>query len=193
MSTPDRPAHELRRHDRARSDAWICEFMRRAPWGFLATASDGRPFLNSNLFVYVEEEHAIFLHTARTGRTPENMAAPTRVTFSAAVMGRLLPADTALEFSVEFAAVVAFGSGRVLEAEEEKRLALQRLLDKYAPHLRPGRDYRPITSDELRRTAVYRVDVEAWSGKEKAAPEDFPGAFVVPTPRIPLCEADRGG
>ncbi len=55
--------------------------------------------------------------------------------------------------------------------------AFQLLLDKYAPHLRPGVHYRPTTDDELKRTAVYRLAIESWSGKRDAAPADFPGAF----------------
>lgn len=184
---------ELRRRDRSKDDAWIREFLRRAPWGFLATVSDGQPFLNSNLFVYVEDEHCIYLHTARTGRTPENLAEPRRVAFSAAVLGRLLPADEALEFSAEYGGVVVFGRARTLDDQEEKRSALELLLDKYAPHLRPGRDYRPITRKELRRTAVYRVDIDAWSGKEKVARPDFPGAFPPARPPIPLRASDAPG
>ncbi len=52
------------------------------------------------------------------------------------------------------------------------------LLDKYLPHLRPGEHYRPITDDELARTAVYAFQIESWSGKQKIAPADFPGAFT---------------
>ena len=92
-------------------------------------------------------------------------------------MGRLLPASTALEFSVEYAGVTVFGRATVVTDDEEARDGLQQLLDKYAPHLRPVRDYRPITADELARTAVYRIDIHEWGGKKKVAPADFPGAF----------------
>lgn len=174
----------LRRRDRGMDDAWIRAFLRRVPFGHLATVDDGQPFINSNLFVYEESEHALFLHTARTGRTPSNLGRPRRVAFSAAVMGRLLPADEALEFSAEYAGVVVFGTARTLSDPGQKELRLQRILDRYAPHLSPGRDYRPIMGRELERTGVYRVDVEAWSGKMKAASPDHPGAFTFPELRF---------
>ncbi len=60
------------------------------------------------------------------------------------------------------------------------------LLDKYAPHLTPGVDYRPTTDGELKRTAVYRIDVETWSGKQKEVTEDFPGAFSLDLPPVPF-------
>lgn len=168
--------------------------MEAAPFGFLATVGqDGQPFLNSNLFVYDRERHCIYLHTHRTGRTRENLAEPEKVAFGVAGMGRLLPAPEALEFSVEYAGVTAFGSGRIVEDEDEAKRALQMLLDKYAPHLRPGRDYRATTDDELARTTVYRVDVETWSGKQKEVERDFPGAFDVPQLRVPFHGANGAG
>lgn len=170
--------HEVRRRDRAKDEPWIKDFIAAAPHGVLATVREGQPFLNSNLFVYHEPEHVIYMHTARLGKTRANVEDDERVSFTAFSMGRLLPADEALEFSVEYAGVVAFGKGRLIEADDEKELALQLLLDKYAPHLRPERDYRPITVPELKRTAVFRIDIEAWSGKKKEEAADFPGAYL---------------
>ena len=159
------------------------DFIKQAPLGFLATVGDdGQPFLNSNLFVYDEDKHCIYLHTHRTGRTRDNFDGREKVAFSAAAMGRLLPAPEALEFSVEYAGVVV---GDVVEA----KAALQSLLDKYAPHLAAGEDYRPTTDEELARTAVYRIDIETWSGKQKEVEQDFPGAY--PLPPLPVPFPDR--
>ncbi len=177
---------QVRRQDRAVSDeAWIKAFLHRAPYGVLATSHKGQPFINSNLFVYDEAANAIYLHTARVGRTPANIEANGRVCFSISEMGRLLPADVALDFSVEYAGVTVFGTATVLTDEAEQRHALQMLLDKYFPHLRPGEDYRAITPEELRQTATYRLDIEQWSGKQKQVEAGFPGAFFYGQPPSP--------
>lgn len=179
----------VRRRDRAKEDAWVRAFLRAAPYGFLATVDEeGWPFLNSNLFVFDDGRRCVYLHTHRTGRTRDNLARGEKVAFSVAAMGRLLPAPEALEFSVEYAGVTVFGRGRVVDDEGEAKGALQALLDKYAPHLEPGRDYRPTTDDELQRTAVYRIDIETWSGKQKEVEEDFPGAFDLPALAVPFPE-----
>jgi nitroimidazol reductase NimA-like FMN-containing flavoprotein (pyridoxamine 5'-phosphate oxidase superfamily) len=171
------PPEQVRRSDRQVEDeGWMRDFISRAAYGTLATVHDGQPFINSNLFVYDANKHAIYLHTARVGRTRSNIEAYEQVCFSVSEIGRLLPADEALEFSVEYAGVTVFGRASIVEGQEA-RDALQMLLDKYAPHLRPGRDYRPIADDELKRTSVYRITIDAWSGKRKSAPPDFPGAF----------------
>lgn len=179
----DQPAHAMRRQDREKEDAWIQEYLLKAAYGALATVYDGQPFINSNLFVYDPDSHAIFLHTAHVGRTQATVSskdAGVAACFSAFSMGRMLPADEALEFSVEYEGVAVFGKIRVVEDNAAATQALQLLLDKYAPHLRPGRDYRPITADELKRTGVFRLDIDSWSGKKKEAAPDFPGAFVYP-------------
>jgi len=184
----------IRRRDRGEGEAWVKAYMTEATWGFMATVGeDGQPFLNSNLFVYDADRHCIYLHTHRTGRTRDNMDVADRVVFSVAAMGRLLPAPEALEFSVEYSGVMAFGRGYVIEDITEAKAALQMLLDKYAPHLKPERDYRPTTDDEIRRTAVYRIDIETWSGKEKSVEVDFPGAFDLPEMAIPFASGSSQG
>ena len=192
MTKEAQPINTVRRSDRAvEDDAWIKAFLHRAPVGVLATVSDDQPFINSNLFVYDEMSNTIYIHTARKGRTRDNVEAgtvtdrpergsatvPAKVCFHIFEMGRLLPADEALEFSVEYGGVTVFGRASVVSDLEEAREWLQRLLDKYAPHLRPGEHYRPIMDEELVRTAVMRIDIDSWSGKRKQVADDFPGAF----------------
>ena len=172
------PATEVRRKDRAVDDeAWMVAFLKRAAFGHMATVHGEQPFINSNIFVYDASNHCIYLHTAQVGRTQANVAHHQKVCFSVSEMGRMLPADTALEFSVEYAGVMIFGLARIVDDNEAEH-GLQLLLDKYAPHLRPGQDYRPIQPEELKRTAVYRIDVTAWSGKQKQVAADFPGAYT---------------
>ncbi len=172
------PINMVRRSDRAVEDEdWIREFLHRAPMGTLATVYNGQPFINSNLFVYDEAKNTIYMHTARLGRTRSNVEQEEKVCFSISEMGRLLPADEALEFSVEYGGVVVFGRASLVSDVAEAKIALQMLLDKYAPHLKPDVHYRPTTDAELARTAVYRIMIESWSGKRKQVAADFPGAF----------------
>lgn len=156
---------------------WIEALLQRAAMGTLATAVNGQPYQSTLLFVYDAQRRAIYLHTGRKGRVWDNLRANPRACFTAAEMGRLLPADTALNFSVEYRSVVAFGNAQLVEDPAEAETALQLFLDKYFPHLHPGQDYRPITAGEREATAVYRLEIEEWSGKKKEAAEDFPGAF----------------
>lgn len=180
MTTSQRPEDlaTVRRSDRAVDDErWIAALLEHAPVGALATVDAGQPYLNVNLFVYDAARRVVYVHTARRGRTRTNVEAGERVCFAVHEMGRLLPAPEALEFSVEYAGVVAFGTACVVEDALEATTALQAILDKYFPEHVPGRDYRPIAPEELARTTVMRVDIEQWSGKRKVVATDFPGAL----------------
>ena len=174
---------KVTRQDRAiDDDHWITAFLHQAATGTVATVCDGQPFLSTLLFVYDGTKRAIYFHAARQGRLWENLQAGPQgqdapVCFTASEMGRLLPARTAYNFSVEYQSVVVFGSAHLVETSEEAAHAMQMLLDKYFPHLQPDRDYQPSTPAEIEATAVYRIDIEEWSGKRKAAAADFPGAF----------------
>jgi len=193
IATERTDASWVRRRDRAVTDeAWIIEFLKRAPVGTLATVHEGQPFMNTNIFVYDEAQECIYIHTAHGGRTRDNITAPQapdQACFSIMEMGRLLPAPTALEFSVEYAGVTVFGAVHVVESDEEATDALQAILDKYAPHLLPNTHYQPPVPEELRRTTVIRMDVASWSGKKKEV-GDFEGAFLYDA--LPILASNRG-
>ncbi len=170
--------HKVRRTDRAFTDeSWIKDFLKQAPYGVTATAIDEQPFLTTNLFAYDEDTNAIYLHSADKGRTASNIKTNERVCFSVSQMGRLLPAEKSCEFSVEYASLVVFGRAQILSDNTERAYGLQRLLDKYFPHLKPGEHYPNMSIKEMRGTAVYRIEIINWSGKQKKAHDDFSGAF----------------
>jgi len=182
MDNTTRNVSHVRRRDRAvDDDAWIKEMLRRAPFAALATVADGQPFINTNLFAYDEATNAIYMHTARYGRTQSNVEGQERVCVSVTEMGRLLPAPIALNMSVEYAGVAVFGRAALIEDPGGKVRALQMLLEKYYPHLEYGRDYRAMQPDEIGRTSVYRIAIDEWSGKRKQAEPDHPGAFTYAT------------
>ncbi len=170
-----------RRKDRSRNESWIRDLLHQGEAGTLVTVEDGRPFPIVLNYLYDEEREAVYFHTGKKGRSLSNFQAGggggAGVALSVFQMGRLLPADEALEFGVEYRSVVVFGRGVVVEDPEEAEKALVGIMEKYAPHLKAGEDYRPVAPEEIRRTAVLRLDIEAWSGKEKVEAQDFPGAY----------------
>ena len=171
------PTHIRRSDGEVVDETWMKRFLKTAAVGTVATVRAGQPSANTNLFVYEESAHCIYVHTARVGRTRANVEADDHVCFSIMEMGRLLPAAEALEFSVEYAGLVVFGKIAVVDDEIEAKVALQSLLDKYAPHLEAGRDYRPPVKEELLRTSVFRISIDDWSAKKKEVEPDFEGAF----------------
>jgi len=169
--------NKIRRSNRAKDDGWIREFLHRGGMGTMATSTNGQPFLVTRNYAYDEERNALYMHGAKKGRTIENVRANNAVCFSVSEMGRLLPADKALEVGIEYAGVIVFGKAYIVDDDKEASHGLQLLLDKYFPHLTSGADYEPISPESLKITAVFRIVIESWSGKEKKVEDDFPGAF----------------
>lgn len=182
MNDTTKPINQPRRADRAKDDAWIKALLKRVPFGMIATECDGQPFIKPTMFVYDENENAIYIHGAPEGRMRTNIERNPRVSFCIAEMGRLLPAETAIEVGVEYASAVVFGTIEVLTDDAQAQHALQMLLDRFFPHLKAGVDYRGILPEEVNQTAVYGVKIDTWSGKEDRAREDFPGAFSYQAP-----------
>ena len=159
------PASAQRRIEYAQDEDWIRSFLLRAQIGHVATCWEGQPFITPTTFWYDPERHEIYFHSNIVGRIRANAEHYPEVCFEASEAGRLLPSNVALEFSLQYESVIAFGDIRVLEDLEEKRQALYGLIRKYFPKMIPGDHYRPITDRELKRTSVYAIAIEEWSGK----------------------------
>ena len=174
------PIDKMRRKDREKGEEFIKTLLHQAPFCTIANVYKDLPYAHANTFFYDEEKHVIYFHSAKEGRFIFNIADSSKACLSISEMGRLLPADEAMEFSVEYKGVVVFGNISVIENDEAEE-ALQKLLDKYFPHLKPGKDYKETTAADLERTAVYKMTIEKWTGKEKKVAEDFLGAFYYGT------------
>lgn len=158
--------HRILRQKYAQDDPWIINFLSQAQVGHVASHWENQPFITPLIFWFDPEKKAIYFHTNIKGRLLENSEHFAEVCFEASEMGKLLPSNAAMEFGVQYASVVAFGKLSRVKDEEEKRHALQGLLNKYFPDLIAGVDYRPITQEELDCTAVLRMDIGSWSGKK---------------------------
>jgi uncharacterized protein len=149
-----------------RDDEWIRAFLREAKVGHIASARDDQPFLNPTTFWYDEAHHQIIFHSNVAGRIRSNIESNSKVAFEASELGKMLPANVALEFSLQFRSVVVFGTARLVNDPEEARRVLYGLIHKYFPAMTAGKEFREITDKELKRTSVYAIQIEEWSGKE---------------------------
>jgi nitroimidazol reductase NimA-like FMN-containing flavoprotein (pyridoxamine 5'-phosphate oxidase superfamily) len=159
------PPNLGRRPELALNESQIAAFLARAAVGQIATAWDGQPFINTTTFWHDAANRRIVFHSNIVGRVRANAEHNGRVCFSASEFGRLLPSNIALEFSIQYESVVIFGTATVLTDAEAQRAALYGLIGKYFPAMRPGTEFRPITDQELKRTSVYAIAIEHWSGK----------------------------
>lgn len=149
-----------------RDDEWIRAFLRDAKVGHIASAQDDQPFLNPTTFWFDEVNHQIIFHSNIAGRIRSNIENNSRVAFEASELGKMLPSNVALEFSLQFRSVLIFGTARILKDPDEIRRVMYGLIRKYFPNMTAGKEFRAITDKELKRTSVYAIQIEEWSGKE---------------------------
>lgn len=126
---------------------------------------DGWPVVTPTLHVQVGEQ--VYVHGSAASRTLRT-AAESKVCLTATLLDGLVLARAAMNHSMNYRSVMLFGSGRLVEDPEEKRGALEALVEK----LVPGRwgDVRPPTEKELRATAVLRIPLEEASAKLRSGP-----------------------
>ncbi len=160
------PTDHQRLPEYSRDDDWIRATLRQAKVGHIASTWDDQPFLNPSTFWYDEANGRIIFHSNIAGRVRATLERNPKVCLEVSELGKLLPSNVALEFSLQYRSALVFGTARVLEDPDEKRAALYGLIQKYFPEMEAGKEYRPITDKELKRTSVYSIEIDSWSGKE---------------------------
>jgi nitroimidazol reductase NimA-like FMN-containing flavoprotein (pyridoxamine 5'-phosphate oxidase superfamily) len=151
--------HELRKQQRAISEAEARELLVRGEYGVLSTRSpDGQPYgvpLN-----YCLLDGALYFHCAVAGHKLENLGAEPRVSFCVVGKTEVLPG----QFATRYESVIFFGRAAEVFAAE-KQLALEGLMAKYSPDYREeGLRYIVAQTDQAR---VFRVSIEKVSGKAR--------------------------
>ena len=160
----NRPINQSRRPKLDMDDEWNAKFLNKIKVGHISTRDGNQPFINPTSFWYSKEDHEIYFHSNAVGRMRFNAENNPETCFECYRSGRLLPSNLALEVSFQYECVIAFGRIRVIEDIDEKRVVLNELLQKFFGEMRSGEDYRPITNNELKRTSVYGIKIESWSG-----------------------------
>lgn len=160
------PTAYQRRPHLTKDDNWIRAFLKEAQVGHIATSVDGQSFINPTTFWYDEENHQIVFHSNVAGRVRSNIESNPKVSLEASELGKMLPSNVAVEFSLQFRSVLVFGTASIIHDAEEAKKLLYGLIGKYFPKMTAGKEYREITDKELRATSIYTIKIEEWSGKE---------------------------
>jgi nitroimidazol reductase NimA-like FMN-containing flavoprotein (pyridoxamine 5'-phosphate oxidase superfamily) len=158
-----------RRPNLIQTEEWIRAFLKDGQIGHISTSRDDQPFINPTTFWFDEENHQIVFHSHVAGRVRSNIEANPKVCIEVSELGKMLPSNVAIEFSLQFRSVVVFGEARIISDPSEARQLLYGLINKYFPTMSVGKEYREITDKELTATSIYAMKIESWSGKENWA------------------------
>jgi len=160
-----KPMNQSRLDEFTMSDDQVVKLVDKTMVGHVATRDKDQPFVIPTTFWYSKENHEIYFHSNAYGRIRYNAENYPEACFTCFESGRLLPSNIPLEKSIQYKSVMVFGTLHLIADLDEKRKILNGLLKKYFGKMKSGKDYRPITDNELKQTSVYKMIISSWSGK----------------------------
>jgi len=151
----------VRRQDRLLDKERAVELLRTAEWGVLSMCDvDGAPYGLPLNFVW-DGDYSLYIHCAPDGRKLNCLDHEDRVSFCVVGRVNLLPS----KFTTEYESIVLTGKAVRHLPEEERRHALELLLDKLSPEDKTvGMKYAAAS---FHRVEILRLDIDHWSGKRK--------------------------
>ena len=127
---------------------------------------DGQPFVIPTIHARMDD--TLILHGAKASRLLKHVQSGAAMCVAVTLLDGLVVARSAFHNSMNFRSVVLFGTGYVIEGEEERLAALAAITD----HVVPGRwrDSRPPNRKELNATTVVALPIESATAKLRAGP-----------------------
>lgn len=119
---------ELRRKRQALSETDCSDILKRGTSGVLALMGDGGyPYAVPMSYVYDGEK--LYFHCAKSGHKLDAIAGNPKASFCVVDRDQVVPE----EYTTYFRSVIVFGTMRIIEEEQEKWTAVEKLALKYAP------------------------------------------------------------
>lgn len=153
-------------------------------------AVEGQPYVIPTNFARLGDR--IVLHGAKASRLLKHVEDGHPVCLEATIVDGLVLARSVFHHSMNYRSVVIFGTGHLVENEQEKLRALEAVTE----HLVPGRwkEARLPSRKELNATTVVSIKIDEASAKVRVGPpvdeeEDYAlpvWAGVLPLREIPL-------
>ena len=133
--------------------------LNRCTAGTLAVIGDGG-YPYSVPLSYVYDGGKIYFHCASEGHKLDAINKDSRVSFSVIDKDQIVQE----KYTTYFRSVIVFGKAHVIEDQDAKRTALEKLALKYSP------DYREGIADEIdgsfKAVRMVQIDIEHMTGKE---------------------------
>lgn len=150
----------MRRKERREDENFAFEVLDKADFAVLSMIDeDGLPYCLPISVVRIGEK--LYFHSAENGRKAEAMSKDPNVCITAAV--DVVSAED--KFTTYFKSAVVRGKAVRVTDDEEKITALKAICERFTPSNMP--DFSNAIKMSLPRTAVWRIDIENATGKQK--------------------------
>lgn len=154
----------MRRAKQKLSSEECSAILERGSFGVLAVCgSEGYPYSVPLSYAYLPERNSIIFHCSHKGHKVDILRENPRASLCVVDRDEPIPA----EFATHYASVIAFGTVRFIDDDEEKRLLLTALGAKYSPGLEV--EAQEEIDRFLKATCVIELQIEHISGKQAKA------------------------
>lgn len=156
-------AAAIRRKERREDEKFAFEVLDKADFAVLSMIdADGLPYCLPISAVRIGEK--LYFHSAESGRKSEAILKDPNVCITAAA--DVVSAED--KFTTYFKSAVVRGKAVKVTDDEEKIAALKAICERFTPSNMP--DFPNAIKMSLSRTAIWRIDIENATGKQKKKP-----------------------
>ena len=138
-----------------------CELiLESATSGVLALSGDNDyPYAVPLSYVYTSGK--IYFHCAKSGHKIDAISRNNKASFCVIAQDNVIPE----KYTTYFKSIIVFGKIRILTNKNEKRSAIERLAEKYSPHINSEERKKAIDKDYA-PLCMLELTIEHISGKE---------------------------
>ncbi len=152
----------MRRSDKEIKDINIIEgILREAQVCRIALCDDNKPYIVPMNFGF--KDNYLYLHSAAEGRKMDILSKNRNICFEVDIQNELIKSDNACNWGMKYYSVIGFGKAIFIEDINEKREALNIIMQKYNENDAKSFEYSEIT---LNKTAVIKVEITEITGKK---------------------------
>ncbi|MGI6223405.1 MAG: pyridoxamine 5'-phosphate oxidase family protein [Prevotella sp.] len=153
--------HDIRRQDRLMDEQRARQLLHEAEYSVISMIDDqGLPYGIPVNAVFESPDHA-YIHCAPEGKKLRALAVHPDVSMCIIGHVHLVPD----KFTTEYESVILKGRAHLVTNDEERRHAIELILDKYSPKFKERGLFYATKS--LPRTSILRIDISEFSGKCK--------------------------
>lgn len=151
---------EMRRKRQQLTESECVEILNKNTSGVLAVlGDDGYPYAVPLSYVY--DRNAIYFHCAKSGHKLDAINSNEKVSFCVIDQDNVVPEI----YTTYFRSVIVFGRAKIVESDDERYGAFEKLAIKYNPI--DNKKNRDITIEKERLAmCIVRIDIDHMTGKE---------------------------
>jgi hypothetical protein len=150
----------MRRKEREiRDRAEIDSIIHKARVCRLAMCAEDRPYVVPLCFGY--QNHTLYFHTAMKGMKRDILQKNNRVCFEMDLDHEVVTSPDPCEWAMKYRSVIGFGKAGFLEDADQKKEALQIILEHYG-----ARGPFSYSEKGFRKTMIIQVHIESMTGKK---------------------------